>query len=135
MAGPISAGRISKLQTRPECVSSASKSPCSKSAAILSSCFAVCPAVADLLVGHLAPQANVRNSLVVARDHNFCPFWNHDAFLAARAADPARSRLRIDQFARPTFSNRHGELSQHNHHFEIGWVETLFVGHKHLAEE
>src|ERR1700757_4480239 len=134
MAGPISAGRMSKLQMRPECVSSASKSPCNKSAAILSSCFAVCPAVADLLVGHLAPQANVSNSLLIARDHNFSPFRNHDALLAARAADPARSRLRIDQFARPAFSNRNRELSQHTHHFEIGWVETLFGGHKHLAE-
>src|SRR5579859_798548 len=84
---------------------------------------------------HLTPQANVSDAFVVARHYDFRSFRDRAAGFAARAADTARSHLRIDQLAGATFANRHGQFAQHTHHFEVRRVQVLLVRDQDFSEK
>src|SRR6516162_5695277 len=85
MAGPTSAGRISRLQRRPACVSTASTSP---------GCV-TCIDSFPSLVRQFFPQPHVSNASFVARNHHFRPLGDYASVLAARAAHPTRAHLGV----------------------------------------
>ena len=84
---------------------------------------------------HLTPQADVRNSLVVARNHNFGPLRDGATILAARAAHAAGSHLRINDFADSALADWNAHPAQYADHFRVGWIHVLVLGNKHPAQE
>src|SRR5205823_8794771 len=73
---------------------------------------------------------NVRNSLLITSDHDLGSFGHSAAIVAACPANTTRAHLRINQFARAAFANRHAKSAKHAHHFEVGGVQVLLVGYE-----
>src|SRR6266568_6482158 len=56
---------------------------------------------------HLRPRTYVSNTSLVTGDDNFCSFQDRSSIFHPRTADSPSSGLRIDQFSRAAFANRH----------------------------
>src|SRR5271165_1025053 len=134
--GPISAGRMIRLHTRPACVSSAITSLCNDFASIFSSRLTSLPSSqSGSFVAHLLPGAHVSNSLLVAFDHDLSSLGDRDTVLTAGAADAAGPDLRVNDFAGSTFADGTGNPAEHADHLVIGGIHVLLVRHQHLAQE
>src|ERR1019366_6556628 len=88
-----------------------------------------------LLAAHFLPPAHIRNTLVVARDHNLRALFNRASVFAARATRPARSGLRVNDFAGAVLTDGHRDSSQHTDHFVVGGVHVFLVRDQHAREE
>ena len=73
--------------------------------------------------------------LFVTRHNHLSAFGDGASVVAARPTNPARAHLRINQLTSSTFADWHRKLAEHADHFEVGWIETLFVGDQDLASE
>src|ERR1039457_2954718 len=84
---------------------------------------------------HLAPQANVSNSLLVARDYHLASLGDGAAVLAASAADAAGADLRVHDLARAAFADGNAEPAEHANHFVVRGIHVLLVRHQHPAQK
>src|SRR5208282_2882 len=130
ITGPIIASRRIRLQARPECVSSASRSLWNASFIIWLSAFSC-----RLLIVHFFPQPYIGDALVVACYHNLLALLDRDTIFAACATGPPGSGLRVNDFAGAVFTDGHGDSSQHTDHFVVGGVHALLVRNQHAGEE
>src|ERR1700676_2201303 len=85
--------------------------------------------------GHLAPQANVGNSLFISRDDHLGAFGHGAAVLTASATNAARAGLRIQNFACAAFADGNAEATEYAHHLVVGGIHTLVFRDQDTAEE